>query len=221
MPTTQRALSLITTSTVLSLALVNAQSAEAAILPWSLTFLDNSGVQVGTGAFSYDDEKVVVVREGQPFTAFYIGGKDDPIRPDFIPGPWTLTVFPNPVESFVANLPGVSWDLTFTSWWAPEGPRSTLGSFQFTRPGLGLVSDTWFGGSPAGFPPGQFVMFGGQPLGDNRYSGGFISAPVASPPSSFVSGRWIATPVPEPTTLAGAAMVGTGLLVARKRRSSH
>ncbi|MDX2228239.1 MAG: hypothetical protein NW220_01285 [Leptolyngbyaceae cyanobacterium bins.349] len=218
MPITRCSLQLIAAYIALGLTTIGAESAAAATLTWTLTFTSNDTV-IGTGEFSYDDAKVVVVRSPQPYSDYYIADKDDPIRPDFIPpfpGLWTVTRYPNPLVSFIANLPGQTWTLNFPSWWAPEGPGSLLGSFQCGRSGC-LTANQWFAGSTLGLAPGQFAMFGGTPIAADRYSGTFVSAPIPSSPTSLVSGTWTATAVPEPITLAGAAIAGTGYWLSRKR----
>jgi hypothetical protein len=208
-------------SMILTMVLIMARSAEAAILSWSLSFTSGSNnSQVGAGAFSYDDEKVVVVRSPAPYWDFYIADKDAPIRPDFIPpfpGLWTVTKYPNPIVSFVANLPERTWNIFTPSWWNPDAP-TLLGYLGCSRGSCG-VSPQWFAGSPLGMAPGQFAMFGGTLGEDSNYRGSFISAPVPSSPNSFVSGTWTATAVPEPTTVAGAVIFGAGCLIARKKRS--
>jgi hypothetical protein len=214
-----RRLQFLATGIVCALTTVGAQPAEAAILSWSLTFTAG-GNQVGTGEFSYDDEKVAVVRT--PPRAFsdsdiYIAGQDDPIRPDFLFPPFPITKYPNPLVNFVANLPGKQWTLNFASWWAPAGPGSLLGSFQCGRSGCG-VADQWFGGSTLGLAPGQFAMWGGTPVADDTYTGTFASRPVPST-NSPLFGTWTATAVPEPTTMAGAVMFGVSWLLAKKQRS--
>ncbi len=47
---------------VLGWVAINASPTQAAILEWSLTFENGSGVQIGSGGFSYDTDQVVVVR---------------------------------------------------------------------------------------------------------------------------------------------------------------
>lgn len=196
----------------LGLVLIASQPAEAAILSWTLTFTSNSTI-VGTGEFSYDDEKEVVVRLPFPPDS-YIGDKGAPLRPDFV-GPYNITRYANPVVGFTANLPGQNWGLGFPLWWDPEGP-SLLGSFLCSRATCAIGSQ-WFAGSTSGLPPGQFAMTGGKALEDGSYTGSFVSAPI--PDGPFTSGVWTAQAVPEPTTMAGTALFGAGYLLFKRRRS--
>lgn len=197
----------------------------AATLTYDLTFIDWQGTAIGTGEFSYDPDQVVVVRTPMPYSSAYVAGKDEPIRPDYIPpapGLWQVTTYPNPLTHFVARLPGRDWNFSdlFLAWWNPAA-TSTLGSFGCSRAGC-LVSNQWFAGSSTGLTPGQFAMFGGSPQSEDTYSGSFISAPLPSFPGSFTAGTWIATSrshaVPEPTTVLGAIVFGAGWLLSTRRK---
>jgi hypothetical protein len=204
----------------LVLLIAQARSVEAAVLQWSLTFFNQQGDQVGSGEFSYDTDLVAVVKTPDPYSDAYIAGKDEPLRPDFIPpipGFWDVTRYPNPLVSFTAELPSQTWQITQTSWFNNVGPGSLLGSFGCTRTDCRVASQ-WFAGSIAGFAPGQFVMFGGAGGGD-RFTGSFLSAPIPAPPGVFTSGTWVAEAVPEPATVVGTLLVSAGYLASRKRRA--
>jgi len=215
-------------STALSL-IASLQPAHAATFTYDLTFVDSQGNPVGTGAFSYDSEKVVVVRTPNPYSSAYVAGKDDPLRPDYIPpssGLWQVAQYPNPLTSFIARLPGRNWSLEdlFLSWWDPDA-AAIASSFGCSRSGCG-ISAQWFGGSIAGFAPGQFGMFAQTSLEQGTYTGSFISAVIPSSPDSFTSGTWFATArsaeaVPEPTTVFGAIAFGTSCLLYKAKRKSN
>jgi hypothetical protein len=202
----------------LSVTTLNIQPAYAATLEWSLTFTSN-GVDIGTGSFSYDDTKEIVIRTSPPFYDSYIGDKGAPLRSEFespfpeFPDFWKIERYANPLTSFTATLPGRTWTLS-------DGPQnwfeSTLGSFGCSRTSCNVASQ-WFFGSSAGFSPGQFVMLGGQ-AADGSYQGSFISAVLSSTPGTFTSGTWRANAVPEPTTLLGTVVFGAGYVAAKLRR---
>lgn len=202
-------------------------SALAATLTYDLTFVNGRGNLVGTGEFSYNPGNVVVVRSPAPYSSAYVAGKDDPIRPDYIPaipGLWQVITYPNPLTNFVARLPGRDWSFgdLFLSWWNPDAP-TTVNSFGCSRAGCGITAQ-WFGGSALGVVPGQFAMFGGRLQGEDTYTGSFISAVIPATPNSFVGGTWTATPrseaVPEPATILGAIAFGTGCWLYRAQRQS-
>ena len=214
---TSRLLKLAPIGVALSVAITNVRSAEAMNLVYDLSFFTN-GVQVGSGQFSYDPDLAVFVRLPTPVAAAYVAGVDDPIRPDFIPpfpGLWTVTRYPNAVTSFFADLPTRRWVISEFSWLdlSTDGSVS-LGTFVCGRSGCGVVAQ-WFAGSSLALPPGQFAMFGDRQLSADSFTGRFISAPIPSTPTSFVAGTWVATAVPEPTTVAGAILVGVGLLASK------
>jgi len=214
-------------STVISLISVTLQPAEAATLTWDLTFFDTTGSLVGTGEFSYDTEQVVVVRSPQPYSDAYVAGKDEPLRPDYIPpipGLWQVNRYPNPLVNFVARLPGRDWSFSdlFLAWWNPDAP-GIVNSFGCSRAGCGLFGQ-WFAGSTGGFAPGQFVMFGGRSQPDDSVIGSFISSVFPPPPPpSPIGGSWVAVQrseaIPEPTTVLGAIAFGTGCVIAKLRKN--
>mgnify|MGYP002776988367 CR=1 FL=1 len=214
--------SLVMAGCVTSVAIAPSQPAQAALLTWNLTF-ESNGVQVGTGEFSYDTDKVAIVKQPMPFSAAYIADQDAPLREDFVPpaeypGLWTVTRYANPIVNFVARFPEVNWTLTnIAAWFDPSTP-SILGYFFCGRSGCG-ITDNWFGGSPSGFAPGQFLMYNAQASANGSYIGSFVSVPTIGTPGSLRSGTWTATAaVPEPATIAGVVLFGAGCL-ARKWRS--
>ncbi len=215
--------SLVVAGLIASLAIADSQPAQAALLTWNLTF-ESGGVQVGTGEFTYDTDQVALVRQPMPYSAAYVADKDAPLREDFVPpaeypGLWTVTRYANPVVNFVARFPEVNWTLTnIAAWFDPSTP-GILGYFGCSRYGC-YTSNTWFGGSPSGAAPGQFLMDNARALDNGSYTGWFISVPIPGTSNSIRSGTWTATAtaVPEPATIAGAVLFGAGCLV-RKWRS--
>jgi len=211
------------TCAALSALAIDAAPASAAVFQWTLTFT-SGGTQIGSGEFSYDPDRVVVVRSPGIYFDAYIASKDAPLRPDFVanpPGLFQVTKYPNPLSSFTASLPNRTWTLADIpggfAWWNPTA-SGVLGSFTCSR-GSCAVAPQWFAGSTLGLAPGQFVMFDGVEQADGSYIGSFISAATSSP--APISGTWTAQAVPEPTTIAGAVLFGAGFLTARKKRSTQ
>jgi len=214
----------LTVCTVLSLSAIASRPATAAVLDWSLIFTDSQGVEIGTGGFSYDTDQVVVVRSPGFYADAYVAGSNDPLRADFIPslpGLFEVTKKPNPLVSFMANLPDRNWSFADIprglAWWNPTA-TGALENFGCTRTTCG-VAGQWFAGSPFGNAPGQFAMFGGTAQPDGTYIGSFVSAFTSGP--GPISGTWTAQAVPEPTTITGAVVVGIGYFVAKAKRSRH
>ncbi|EKQ70470.1 hypothetical protein OsccyDRAFT_0759 [Leptolyngbyaceae cyanobacterium JSC-12] len=226
MHVTRQSLPLLSAGIVLGLTSIVIPSAEAATLTWDLTFFDTTGNLVGTGEFSYDTEKVVVVRSPRPYSDAYVAGIDEPLRPDYIPpipGLWQVDRYPNPLVSFIARLPGRDWSFSdlFLAWWDPNA-TGIVNSFGCSRAGCGLLGQ-WFAGSAGGFIPGQFVMFDGRPQSDHSVIGSFISAVIPTSPTSFTSGSWVAMQrseaIPEPSTILGAIAFGTGWMITKLRKN--
>ena len=111
---------------ILSLTTIQVESAQAASVSWDLTFFDNSGQLVGTGAFSYDPERTQTISDrGRP--------------------PQTLTVT-GILETFSANVGPLQWSQgdfrNRNLWWVPNNSIATRGESISSRFGT-FFGDSW------------------------------------------------------------------------------
>ncbi len=183
----------LATITVLTTAL----SVQAATLFYDLKFIDQSGVQVGTGSFSYDDTA--------PFEGTFV--------PPFPIDNVTISASEGwyKLLNFDAQVNGLNWDITDSIggeeavFWRPfesEKPASVI------RDRFGIPYKT----------PGRWLF------GDIRFLPSLILDSNSwvqfafNTPTGIISGSWVATqrqtpaPVPEPTSILSLIVLGTGCL---------
>jgi hypothetical protein len=191
--------------------------ASAVSLNWSITFLDGTGNQVGSGSFSYDPNTLDAVAlypyandyknvtptttpEGYP--GFLVPGIDQPF--DLIAHELTNTL----LEDLQVSIQGTNWGVG-ASWLTPEGV--TIGRF-ISRYGFSF-SDNWSSGYS--FLNNYFSMRG-KKVGDLLDGSWDILSSTSSS-----RGLWIATlqtpqPVPEPGVMVGMGVFSLSFWLRKK-----
>jgi hypothetical protein len=197
--------------TVISLAFFNVKPAYST--SFSLKFLDNSGQQVGSGGFSYEDNKIRCV-ELNLAGCNPPGGLSSDDKEIFVS---------NPLNSFSATISGVRFSQSHLAWWV-DPSRNQQAGFQVVSPGAYPSFYIGYGGwffdsGNYGFPY-PVISLKIDSTSDTFAGTGTWSATFSSNGSSG-SGTFIATntaiAVPEPLTLLGG-ITALGFGVAFKRR---
>ena len=200
------------TATVISLTFFSVKPAYST--SFSIKFLNDSGQQVGSGDFSYEDNKIKCVQNTPNPSACNPPGAD----------PGHEIFVSNSLNSFSANILGVSFWKSSTAWWVDPSRHQQAG-FQLIVPNkpfpsVSILYDRWFfanGNGPFSYPSISIRI---DPTSDTLLGKGTWSA-MLSPTNSWGSGTFIATntsiAVPEPLTLLGS-MTAVGFGVAFKRK---
>ena len=101
------------TVTVISLTFFSVKPAYST--SFSLKFINDSGQQVGSGAFSYEDNKIICVEATSDPTACNPPGGSPPNREIFVS---------NALNSFSATISGLNFRQSSIAWWAdPSGSQ--------------------------------------------------------------------------------------------------
>lgn len=178
--------------------LTSTPSVQAATLFYDLNFFDDSGEQVGSGSFSYDDTAPFEGTFEHPFTQLEF------VDIDTSEGWYKL-------QSFEAQINGINWDITDSVggddavFWRPfetEKPASVIRDrfgLPYKRPGTWLFGDTRF-------LPSLLVE-----------SDSWIQLAMNTP-TGIIFGSWeatqrLTTPVPEPSSIFSLIIFGTGSLI--------
>jgi hypothetical protein len=217
--------------TVLSFTIFIAKPAYST--SFSLKFLNDSGQQVGSGGFSYEDNKIRCVAQTSNPTACNPPGGSPPNKEIFVS---------NALNSFSATISGVNFRQTSIAWWA-DPSRNQQAGYQY-RPRFvrsfdidirydrwGFTAGDWI--SPIDIRYGRWGFTAGDwisphvisitidPTSDTLSGTGTWSAYTAYSGDLLGSGTFIATntaiAVPEPLTLLGG-MTALGFGVAFKRK---
>jgi hypothetical protein len=206
------------TVTVISLTFVSLKPAYST--SFSLKFLNDSGQQVGSGAFSYEDNKIICVEATSDPTACNPPGGSPPNKEIFVS---------NALNSFSATISGVKFRQSYIAWWA-DPARNQQAGFQYRSPLIGPSYPTFsiaYGGW--GFDSGNYmfpfpaISIKIDPTSDTLLGTGTWSA-VLSGTTSLGSGTFVATntaiAVPEPLTLLGSiTALGFGMAFKRRMRA--
>jgi hypothetical protein len=193
--------------TLLSLVVCGVNSANATT--FSLKFLDNSGQQVGSGSFSYNDDEIrcIDISSGgyNPCTSNSSG---------------TKIFVSRPLSSFVATVPDdPSNPYGITTWGYLDGPAWWADPARFQQAGYVFSQRSWQGGFEFGVADNYFR----STLGDPRFPRAVLTMNIRSASDISGSGNWNAdglgygparsgtfiaeaTPVavPEPLTMLGS-----------------
>ena len=201
--------------TVISLTFFNVKPAYST--SFSLKFLDNSGQQVGSGGFSYEDNKIRCVEATSDPTACN--------PPGGLPSNKEIFVS-NYLNSFSATISGVRFSQSYMAWWV-DPSRNQQAGFQYRSPLTGPSYPTfsigyggWVFDSGNYMFPYPIISLKIDSTSDTSAGTGTWSATFSSNGSSG-SGTFIATntaiAVPEPLTLLGG-ITALGFGVAFKRK---
>jgi len=203
------------TFTVLSFTIFSAKPAHST--SFSLKFLNDSGQQVGSGGFSYQDNKIRCVEATSDPTACNPPGGSPANKEIFVS---------NALNSFSATISGVNFRQSYIAWWADPSMNQQAG-FQYRSPLVGPAYPSFsIGYGGWAFDSGNYmfpfpaISMKIDPTSDTFSGKGTWSA-VLSGTTSLGSGTFIATntaiAVPEPLTLFGS-ITALGFGVAFKRR---
>ena len=203
------------TATVISLTFFSVKPAYST--SFSIKFLNDSGQQVGSGGFSYEDNKIICVEATSDPTACNPPGGSPPNKEIFVS---------NSLNSFSARISGVNFRRSSVAWWA-DPSRNQQAGFQYRSPLIGPSHPTfsisyggWLFDSGNYMFPFPILSIKIDSTSDTVSGTGTWSA-VLSGTTSLGSGTFVATntsiAVPEPLTLLGS-ITALGFGAAFKRR---
>ncbi len=200
------------TVTVISLTIFGVKPAHST--SFSLKFLNDSGQQVGSGGFSYEDNQIICVEATSDPTACNPPGGSPSNKEIFIS---------NTLNSFSATILGEDFRQSFIAWWADPSRNQQAGyqhrAFTIPYPTISISYGEWWFDSGILFFPYPLISIKINPTSDTFSGTGTWSAYAGA--GLLDSGTFIATntsiAVPEPLTLLGS-MTAVGFGVAFKRK---
>ncbi|MFM7441531.1 MAG: PEP-CTERM sorting domain-containing protein [Snowella sp.] len=200
--------------TVISLTFFSVKPAYST--SFSLKFLNDSGQQVGSGGFSYEDNKIRCVEATSDPAACNPPGGSPPNKEIFIS---------NTLNSFSVTILGQDFRRSFPAWWADPSRNQQAGyqlrAFSIPYPTISIGYGEWWFDSGILFFPFPLISMKIDPTSDTVSGTGTWSAYAGSSGGLLGSGTFIATntaiAVPEPLTLLGG-MTALGFGVAFKRK---
>jgi hypothetical protein len=203
--------------TVLSFTIFSAKPAYST--SFSLKFLNDSGQQVGSGAFSYEDNKIICVEATSDPTACNPPGGSPPNKEIFVS---------NALNSFSATISGVKFRQSYIAWWADPARNQKAGyqnrASRYRSFDIDIRYGRWLFTTGNWPYPDPVISITIDPTSDTLSGKGTWLAYLSNnidDVSGLGSGTFIATnraiAVPEPLTLLGS-MTALGFGAAFKRR---
>ena len=210
----------ITASVILTLVAVGANPAYST--NFSLSFLNDSGQQVGSGQFSFD--------ENSPGTCVSNNGPFPP--PGGCQSPFGHLI-PNVINSISVNVSGVTISdfakETPLNWWA-SGSTQQVGAYYADKSTFYIIDKEWNLAIRENYinsRPNTALNLSFNPVSDTLGTGtwsGYTTKPLPLFPgdptgitTSLGSGTFIATALPEPLNILGCMTVlGLGVVLKRK-----